>query len=275
MRMKNNIKKRLGKISAFLRSKKKPTLKSIHLLRLEIKHLEAFTELMKVQHNFGARSAIPDRLGKLFQKAGRLRTIELEAEAIQSVTKNKKLTKPTLFLQQLNISKKKSSKQLRKKRKACHSFKLRDFAKHADAKLSNHTWQQFLESRASSMLELLAQDTMADIRSLHQLRKILKSILYVTPLCKKGVKPIRVLLKTSKKFIKNVESTIGSLHDTDYFVTYLDKKHNIVHASEEKSLIKIKQEWQNDMKRIKEDLQALLPSIWQVALDLKGHSLGI
>ncbi len=248
MRMKNKIKNRLVKINAFLSSKKKPSLKSIHLLRLEVKHLEAFTELMSIQHHFGARSAIPDRLGKLFSNAGKLRTFELESVAIQSITKNKRLSKPTLFLQQLNLSKKKSSKQLRKKRREYHPFKIKDFAKHADSKLSSHTWQQFLASRASSILDLLAKDIEADILSLHQLRKILKSILYVLPLCKKGSKPVLALLKTNKKFIKYMESTIGSLHDTDYFVTWLDKKHNIIHASEEKALMKIKQQWQNDIK---------------------------
>jgi len=272
MRMKNNIKKRLVKINGFITSKKKPSLKSIHQLRLEVKHLEAFTELMAVQHNFSARSAIPDRLEKLFNKAGKLRKFELESGAIQSITKNKSLRKPTRFLQELNLYKKKSSKQLRKKRKSYHPLTIKEFAKHADAKLSSHTWQQFLASRASSILDLLAQDIMADIRSLHQLRKILKSILYVTPLCKKGVKPVRVLLKTNRRFIKNVESSIGSLHDTDYFVSWVEKKHNIIHASEEKALIKIKQEWQNDIKHMMEKLEPMMPAIRQIALDLKDHS---
>jgi CHAD domain len=272
MRMKNKIKKRLVKINAFLSSKKKPTLKSIHLLRLEVKHLEAFTELMTIQHNFGARSAIPDRLGKLFSNAGKLRTFELETGAIQSIAKNKRLSKPTLFLQQLGLSKKKSSNRLHKKRRAYHPFKIREFAKHPDYKLSFHTLQKFLASRASSILDLLTKDIMADIRSLHQLRKILKSILYVLPFCKKRLKSARVLLKTNKKFIKYMESLIGSLHDTDYFVTWLEMKHNIIHASEEKALIKIKKKWQNDIKRMMQDLQPMLPAIRQFALDLKDHS---
>ena len=272
MRMKNKIKKRLVKINAFLSSKKKPTLKSIHLLRLDVKHIEAFTELMSIQHNFGARPAIPDRLVKLFRKAGRLRTFELETGAIHSISKNKRFTKPTLFLQQLNLSKKKSSKQLRKKRREYHPFKIKEFAKHADSKLSSRTWQQFLASHASSILDLLTKDIMADIHSLHQLRKILKSILYVLPLCKKGSKTVQVLLKTNKKFIKYMETTIGSLHDTDYFITWLEKKYNIIHASEEKALIKIKKKWQNDIKHMMGDLQPLLPAIRQFALDLKDHS---
>jgi len=272
MRMKNKIKKRLVKINAFLVSKKKPTLKSIHLLRLSVKQLEAFTELMTVQNNFGAQPENPDRLGKLFKEAGKLRTFELETEAIQSITKNKRLTRPSLFLQQLNLSKKKSSKRLSKKRRAYHPFKIREFAKHADSKLSSHTCQEFLAARASSILDLLTKDIMADIRFLHQLRKMLKSILYVLPLCKKGSKPARALLKTNKKFLEYMESVIGSLHDTDYFVTWLEKNQNIIHASEEKALIKIKKKWLNDMKHLKDDLQPMLPAIRQFALDLKDHS---
>jgi hypothetical protein len=274
MSMKKKIKKRLVKINAFLSSKKKPSLKSIHIFRLEVKHLEAFTELMTVQHNFGSRPAIPDRLGKLFNNAGKLRTFELESGDIQSITKNKKLSKPTLFLQQLNLSKKKCSKNLRKKRIEYSPFKIKEFAKHADSKLSSRTWQKFLAARASSMLDLLAQDIMADIRSLHQLRKILKSILYVQPLYTNGVKPLRRFLKTNKKFIRFVESKIGSLHDSNFFVVNLEKKYNMIHASEELALIKIKRQWQHDMKSMREDLRSLLPAVHQFALDLKNHSTG-
>ena len=274
MSMKKKIKKRLLNVNAFLSSKKKPSLKRIHELRLEVKHLEAFTELMTVQHNFGARSAIPDRLGKLFNNAGKLRTFELEMGAIQSITKNKRLSKPALFLEQLNLSKKKCSKNLRKKRIEYPPFKIKEFAKHAGSKLSSRTWQKFLASRASSILDLLAKDIISDIRSLHQVRKILKSILYVQPLYANGAKPLRRFLKTNKKFIRFVESEIGSLHDSNFFVANLEKKYNMIHASEELALIKIKRQWQHDMKKMREDLQSLLPAVHQFALDLKNHSTG-
>jgi hypothetical protein len=121
-------------------------------------------------------------------------------------------------------------------------------------------------------LDLLTEDIISDIRSLHQLRKILKSILYILPLCKNGVKPLRVFLKTHKKFIKSVQSKIGTLHDSNSFVTSLEKKYNIIHASEERALIKVKQKWQNDMMRMTQKLQPLLPALRQIALDLKDQS---
>ncbi|HEV3249982.1 MAG TPA: hypothetical protein VGZ71_03465 [Puia sp.] len=268
------MKGQLVKINAFRKSKKKLSLKIIHLLRLEVKHLEAFVELMTVQNNFGVRSEIPDRLDKLYHEAGKLRKLELEMSVIQSITKNKRLSKPTLFIEHLKSSKKKTSKKLCKKRNAYPAFKLKDFVKYPGVKLSSHTWQQFLAARASSMLDLLSQDIISDIRSLHQLRKILKSILYVLPLCKNGVKPLRVFLKKHKKFIKSVESKIGSVHDSNSFVTSLEKKYYIIHASEERALIKVKQKWQKDIKRMRESLQALLPAIRQVALDLRDRSTG-
>jgi len=261
-------------MNAFLKSKKKPSLKIIHVLRLEVKHLEAFLELLTIQKNAGARSEIPDRLEKLYHEAGRVRKFELEMRAIQSITNNKKLSKPNLFLKHLTSSKKKASKKLHKKRKEYPSFKLRDFVKHPGVRLSSHIWQQFLAVRASSILDLLAKDIISDIRSLHQLRKILKSILYVLPLGKNGEKPLRGFLKTHKKFIKSVQSKIGTLHDSNSFVTSLEKKYNIIHASEERALIKVKRKWQNDMKTMKESLQALLPPIRQFALDLKEQSTG-
>ena len=295
MRMKNKLKRRLVKINAFLKSKKKPSLNSIHLLRLEVKHLEALLELMATQKNFavrpanpgahpaipgalpanpGARPATLGRLDKLFHEAGKLRKCGLETKAILSVAENKSLSKPAWFLQQIKISGKKSSKRLYKKRKAYPPFKMRDFVKHPEAKLSQHVWRQFLSARASSIMDLLGQDIMSDIRSLHQLRKILKSILFVLPVCKKGKEPVRAFLKSNRKLLKSVESKIGSIHDTGFFINWLDKNHDLIRPSEKSALKKIKQVWHHDITRMKEELQPLLDAVRQFAEDLKDQSSG-
>ena len=269
--MKNKIKKRLVNLNAFLESNKKPGIKVIHALRLEIKHLEAFLELMTIQENFGARPKVPDRLEKLFHEAGRVRKFGLEKEAVESITDHNRLLEPRLFLKQLTISEKKSDKKLRKKQKRYPAFKPGDFAKNPGVSLSSDTYRDFMAARASSMADLLKQDILADIRSLHQLRKILKSIVYILPVCKKGVKPVRSFLKTRKRFIETVESKIGSMHDTDFFVRWLEKKHDQIDAGEEAALKKIKREWQHDMVSMRKDLKPLLPAVRQFALDLQGQ----
>jgi hypothetical protein len=273
MRMKNNIEKRLERMNAFLKSNKKPSLKIIHLLRLEVKHLEACLALMAIQEQVGARSEIQGRLERLFHEAGKLRKFGLEIKAIRAITHNNRLSRPTLFLKQLHFSKKKSGKKLSKKRRECPAFKPGDFANHLNADLSSYSCQQFLASRASSILDLLEQDIISDIRSLHQLRKILKSILYVLPICKKEVEPVRVLLRTHERFIKSVESRIGSLHDTHSFISSLEKKHNIISVPEQDTLKKIKRVWQNEMMNMIEDLRPQLIAIRQFALDLREQSM--
>lgn len=272
MRMKNNIKKRLVKLNGFLESDKKPGLKVIHALRLEVKHLEAFLELMTIQDNFGARPEIPNRLDKLYHEAGKVRKFDLETKAVKSITDHNRLAKPTRFLQQLKISEKKSDKKLRKKQKGYPTLKPCDFARRPGARLSSETWQRFMATRASSMLDLLEKDILSDIRSLHQLRKILKSILYILPVGEKEVKPVRVFLKTRKRFIENVESKIGSIHDTDFFVNWLEKKHDLINTAEENALKKIKREWHHDIVTMRKDLKPLLPAIRQFALDLRDQS---
>src|SRR5579862_6832669 len=218
MRMKNKIKNRIVKINGFLKSKKKPGLTVIHLLRLEIKHLEAFLELMRFQKNFGARSKIPGRLDTIFNEAGKLRAFGLEMKAIDLITHRNGFSKPKLFLKQLDFLKEKTCKKLKKKRRNSAAFKLREFSKHPDSKISPNTCRQFLFDKASGMLDLLSEDILSDIKSLHQLRKILKSILFVLPIYRKFEEPAVAFLKTNKKLMKSVESEIGSLHDTDSFV---------------------------------------------------------
>ncbi len=270
--MKNKIEKRLVKINGFLKSDREPTHETIHQLRVDVKHLEAFLELMTIQNNFSARPGIPDRLGKLFNEAGKLRKLGLEISAIRSISNNYSLSKPTLFLEHLKSSEKKTSKKLCNTCRPFPAFKPNDFAKHPDSRLSSITWKRFLTTCASTMLDLLAQDIISDIRSLHHMRKILKSILYVLPLCKKDSEQVRVFLNTRIKLIKSVESKIGSLHDTDFFINWLEKKHNIEHGPEQDTLKRIKQEWQSDMVRTTKELQPLIPVIRQFALDLKDQS---
>ena len=270
--MKNKISERLVKINAYLKSKKKPTLKVIHAMRLDVKHLEAFLDLMTLQDNFDARREIPHRLEVLFHEAGKLRKFGLEIESMESIADHNKLSKPTLFLQQLGFSEKKTSRKLQKKRKAYRAFKPGDFARYPGVRLSSDTWQRFMTARATAILDLLEEDILSDIRSLHELRKILKSILYALPFCKNSLKPVRVLLKSRKRFIKSLESKIGSLHDTGFFISRLEKKHDLVQAGEEPVLKKIKREWQHDMVIMRKELKPMLPAVRQVAIDLVGHS---
>src|SRR5579872_2120098 len=115
MRMKNKIEKRIGKLNDFLNSNEKPSVKLIHRLRLEVKHLQAFLELMAVQDNFEARTKIPENADKLFHQAGKLRKYTLETEAIESISKQNRLLRPTGFLKQLKLYEKKTSKKLSKK----------------------------------------------------------------------------------------------------------------------------------------------------------------
>ena len=273
MSMKNKIKKRLVKLNGFLVSDRKPGIKVIHALRLEVKHLEAFLELMTIQNNFGTRPGIPNRLEKLYHEAGRVRKFGLETKAIRTITVQNRLTKPTLYLKQLNFSKEKSGKKLRKKRKQYPVFKPRDFARHPGARLTSETWRDYMAGRASSILDLLKQDILSDVRSLHELRKILKSILYVLPVSKKEVKPVRVFLQTRKRFMESVESTIGSMHDIDFFVRWLEKKHDLIPAGEEDAMKRIKREWQHDMVSLRKELKPLLPAVRQFAHDLRDRSM--
>jgi len=258
----------------FLKSKQKLTVKVIHDLRLEIKHLEAFLELIAMQPDFGARPGIPHRIERLFHEAGKLRKFELEAKAIRSVTDQNRLIRPSKFLKHLSSYENKSSQKLRKKQKDYPAFKMDDLVKHAGVRLSSGTCKQFFAARASSILDLLNQDIISDIRSLHQLRKVLKSIIYVIPVCKEDVKPLQLFLKTRKKFMQSVESKIGSLHDTGFFVRWMDKKHDLIEDGELPALRRIKREWMHDIKTMKKNLLPLLPAVRQFALDLKEQTAG-
>jgi len=274
MRIGNKIKKRLSKVNSFLRSKKKPGNEDIHLLRLEIKHLEAFLQLMTAQKDFSANPEFPPHLEALFHTAGKIRKFEMENEAIRSIANKNGICKPEHILGKLNASKIKSVKNLRKKRRNYKIFKPEDFAKHPDSKLSEKTWQQFLGAQAEYIMNLLEGDILSDVRSLHQLRKVLKSILYVLPVGKNAAAaPVYSFLDRNKKFLKSVEAKIGSIHDVDFFIRWIEKKQDTEQEHGQEILKKIMEVWKNDIESMKEDLRPSLPVIRQFALDLNHHLL--
>ena len=273
MRIGNKIKKRLSKVNSFLRSRKKPGTDDIHDLRLEIKHLEAFLQLMSAQKDFSANPEFPPHLESLFHTAGKIRKFELEKEAIRAITNKNGIYAPEHILEKLKVSKRKSVKNLRKKRRNYEAFKPGDFARHPDSNLSKLTWQQFIGVQAGSILNVLEGDILSDVRSLHQLRKTLKSVLYVLPTGKNAAAPVHSFLDGNKKLLKSVEAKIGSIHDVDFFIRWMDKKQDIEQGPGQETLKKIMEVWKNDIERMKEDLRPSLPVIRQFALDLNHHLL--
>jgi len=271
MHIGNKIKKRLSKVNSFLRSKKKPGKEDIHLLRLEVKHLEAFLQLMTAQKDFSAGPEIPHRLESLFHNAGKIRKFELGNKAIRSIIDKNGIFKPEDILKKLNASKRKSVKNLRKKRRSYPAFKPGDLAKHPDSKLSNDTWQQFMGAQAASILNVLESDILSDVRSLHQLRKILKSILYVLPIGKSAAAPVLSFLDGNKKILKSVEAKIGLIHDLDFFIRWMDREQDTEQGPGRETLKTIMEDWKNDIERMKADLRPSLPVIRQFALDLSQN----
>ncbi len=268
MNAKTTIEERLAKINAFLKSGKKTDAENIHQLRLSVKRIDAYLQLMRFESKFGAVLQLPERLDKIFHEVGELRKIDLETEAIHSITKNGIIDSPKRFMEYLSLVKKKTVNKLGEKPRSFAVFRVKDFVKFPSGLLSIHLLEQFLTARAVSVSDLLKQDIMADMRNLHQLRKILKSVLYVLPLYKEDIESVQRMLNSYEKIIKSVESNIGSLHDTDSFVRHLGKKQHKIHATEQQSMEQIKQEWLKEIANMKENVQQQLPAVQQFADEL-------
>jgi CHAD domain-containing protein len=272
MLINHKIKKRLSKINVFLNSDKKPGAKTIHRLRLEIKHLESIFELMTSQHSFGARPELPKGLEKLFRNAGKLRKFGLEKEAIQSITRKSGIVRPTRILQELDIYKRKNVRKLRKRRMTFHTLETGSLAKHPEVNLSVEKWQRFVAEQARAIQNLLESDIVANVHSLHELRKKLKTLIYVLPLGENGAEAVQLFLNRHKKLMKSVESKIGEIHDIDFFIRWLEKRMDNKDVREQYALDKILEEWKYDIKNKKGELNPLLTETRKFALDLSKQS---
>jgi len=268
MIIQNRIKKRLANINQFAKSKNRTKTKAIHRFRLEVKKLEAYLELLDLQKNCMLQQEIPDRLVKLYHEAGKGRKFSLELDAVRTMSRDQAFSKPEVFMDWLLSSKKKTNHKLAKKSRALHNLKVKGLVKYPNTRISHHEWHRFLVNRADCMLELLALDLLTDLHSIHQLRKLIKSVLYIQPLIEKP-SAVYSFIESRKDFLKQAESKIGSLHDHAFFLEDLEKMPGWEQSPECTTLEKIKKGWQENIESLKEDIQKLFPEVQQFALELK------
>lgn len=211
------------------------TTKDFHQLRLEIKKLYAFLDFINYCSKDFNRKKTFKPFYKIFRKAGKIRTLQLEELTIRKHSINGKL-KEYLTKVKLEISKEKAEffivvKQLypnkiEKKQEDITTFLIG---------INDTNRKEYLIKKSASIQRLISKKRLKR-KKLHELRKQLKILNYNTKILlaeNLGIKSIS---------IENLSSLLGKWHDTEELIKKFKKgiENKNINYKERKELKKLK-----------------------------------
>jgi hypothetical protein len=254
--MASAIDKRFGKIDklfheVLLRFEFEP----VHEYRTGIKKLRAHFRLMNVEMNDDRKLKIPGKLKTFYGYAGTIRNLQLQIKSMDAYVEEPGLTASLMYIQYLE--------KMIEKWKA-HAIELAGPVtnfNHDEKKIINQlpgnpgeeTVKKFIQNKINELERLLKELPNDD--ALHNIRKVLKDILYNWPFIQSH-KKLLPLLFSEKEEIKASTELLGLFMDKSVAVNLLEtycrdcEENGLFFEKEIKELKEIENEW----KKEKEDV---------------------
>lgn len=154
---------------------------TIHDFRLEIKKLRAFLRMKRAGNEEDYKLHLPKKLRLFYNAVGEVRNCQLQKKRVLQYCKNSGAGPPLFYLQVLHESEE-AAKQ--KARDAALQFSMTEYRQHllktVDRGNTTHDAKMFLEEKKQELSRCLLAVVLRD-EDIHQVRKILKDLLYVWP----------------------------------------------------------------------------------------------
>lgn len=154
---------------------------SNHAFRVEVKKLRAFLRLLRFSQPQADGLHLPKSFHEFYQAVGTIRSIQIQKQWVETACKEMACSMPAGYTEVLS----------RKEKEAIHCVKMK--AKEIDLQAIRHqlvkavqgTWHKkhaeaFVQKKREKLLAYLAAVTLSD-EMLHNIRKLLKDLLYVWP----------------------------------------------------------------------------------------------
>ena len=239
------IKKRFDKLNRYLEKQDEWFhARTIHSFRLEVKKLRSFLALLSVDHS---KISAPRRLKKLYGILGKIRLNQLQRNAITGTTEKYNILLPAQYLAGLEKEKRELKKEAENLIHKTKSLSAKKLIRVIPARANAGMLRKYF-ARQGSRLHGLLQLRLDDNESLHQVRKILKSLLYALSFLKQQDEIKKYFSNDQIKDLKLLESKIGEFHDISISRQILKEAlKDVPNLREKESLIWIKNRWQKDL----------------------------
>ncbi len=249
------IEKRFGKIDKYLRKthgRCKP--ESIHSFRLEVKKLRSFLKMIAINGN---EVSIPKRLKNLYRLLGRIRVIQLQRQAILETTSKSHTGIPAHYTSSLETERSLLKKKAKSYIRTMQPLKAKKFHKGIPYKITAADLLNFYTMQEHRLAAIFHFEN-PDEKSLHEARKIIKSMLYDLPFVKDRKISIRESNQTCTAHLKLLELKMGKFHDISTSVQYLREALKDSYGIREKHILTlIVNQWEKDKEGLKRQIMDL------------------
>ncbi|MGZ5135475.1 MAG: CHAD domain-containing protein, partial [Flavitalea sp.] len=185
----------------------------IHDFRVEVKKLRAFMRLAATPLTSPVKLKIPYQLNSLYRSVGNIRTLQLQRQRIFEHIKEKECGEPTQYLQILLDQQRDWERKIpeisnRKALETEEEMLIRTF----NFKLRMESVKKYTETRTRELRNLFTFREHPDER-LHQIRKILKDIMYTLPYTGDYFFSFFNNRLQSKEDLKSLTDLLGEIQD--------------------------------------------------------------
>ena len=236
------------------------SLDEIHDFRVEMKRLRAFLRLLDMELPAEKSLKIKGDIKKFYRTTGNIRNLQLHKQRMESLVEELSLKKPEIYFQIL-LEEEQQQKELALQlyeKISLQQFKEKLYESLPD-KLQPQTIRNFITQKFNAFLSLLYLPGYYD-EGLHDIRKILKDILYDWEYIKDDIALLLPPFFADKKNIEKLALHLGDFHDyvvAIYFLNdiYLDK---IEQQNEKQVLQQLKSRLKQGKNELEEKIVSLL-----------------
>jgi len=240
----------------------------IRLFRVKVKKLAACIHLMDAAKGHPHPIKLPQKIVKTYQLAGAIRKLQMQYNHIQKTLKGKQMIAPDAYLKLISDQILQHISAFNKHIKGTKPFKKEEEKSLASLPehLSQKTIQQFIQSEGDTIEKLLAPVFLPD-KSFHEARKLLKTLLYISPYLEMDISSISPYAHLSTYEDMDAFTIIlGGFHDLDTAINCLhtecqkieiDENEKVVLRNIETSWIKEREAFR---KKVYDELQKITSS---------------
>jgi CHAD domain-containing protein len=240
-------------------------IEEIHGFRLEMKKLRAFIRLINTNIPEEKKIKTGGKIKSFYNTTGNIRNLQLHQQRVSHICDDMLLAKPVLYLKLLH-----NEESMLKKRvgRIADKISYNQFRKKiidlVPDKLNTESVQAFVIQKQHALFELIFLLDYPD-EALHEIRKVLKDLLYDWKYISSYVPAALPAYFINKKNIEVFADRLGEFHDLfialHFFKpVYIDK---ITDEKEKKVLLTVNRQLEETKGEMKEEINTLLNHVKQ------------
>jgi hypothetical protein len=237
----------------------------IRLFRVKVKKLQACLSLMERVKGHHHAICVPRHIADLYKLSGTIRTLQMQDRYIRETLTGKNMALPQTYLALLSDKILHAIEKLNKLISSYGPFgkeelNLVDLLPHH---LSQGDIEKFITSKEDALKKLIAPVFLTDV-ALHEIRKELKDLLYISPFIPIGISTLSsfALLSTPAQ-IDSFTIVLGDFHDINVAIDCLHTECMDIKINEDEKAVlqNIETQWMIERTRIHEKVYDQLQKI--------------